>query len=276
MKNKVLIAAVIILLGIGVNACRTENNTPDDSKPVNISTPTPKPGEDVREDDNTKDDVNGKADNNKGETEADNVTSTPVPTEIPADLISTPTPVPEPEYEDASDALYSMSIAECEKVLSKITGTGYSFKVTEKEADIDGTVYCVFEVSDLNGAITPYMAVDREDGAVAYYSDGKLYDFTAFPPDNAEVPDSDTETKDEASDYLSGFSKEQLGLPKELDEYALSQDEWTSVIDGNECYCINVFEKSGANGILTAVYYVSVDMTEVYRLDEDGNFAEVK
>ena len=71
---------------------------------------------------------------------------------------------------------------------------------------------------------------------------------------------------------LKGLSKEKLGLAKELSEYdEITYDDWTTIVNGVSCYSLNVFEQSNGKMRLRGTYYVSLDGSQLYKLDGETN-----
>lgn len=80
-------------------------------------------------------------------------------------------------------------------------------------------------------------------------------------------------TADGAVKVLSGVSLDLLGLPQDIGSYKTEVDEWTSMVQAKECYCINVIT---SEGYTAGIYYVSVDGTRIYSVDEEGSFNPIK
>ncbi len=80
-------------------------------------------------------------------------------------------------------------------------------------------------------------------------------------------------TADGAVKVLSGVSLDLLGLPKDIGTYKTEVDEWTSMVQATECYCINVIT---SEGYTAGIFYVAVDGTKLYSVDEEGNFNPIK
>ena len=56
------------------------------------------------------------------------------------------------------------------------------------------------------------------------------------------------------------------------DECSLALDNWKTVVDGEESYCLNVFYQ----GALAGNIYFTEDAEHVYYLDEFGEFVKVR
>ena len=79
-----------------------------------------------------------------------------------------------------------------------------------------------------------------------------------------------------AEEVLRGVAKSKLKLDKNLSEYRLEIDDYTSNFPGRdkEYVGVNVLQKD--SGMLVAIYYVAVDGTEILREREDGEFDTIK
>lgn len=72
---------------------------------------------------------------------------------------------------------------------------------------------------------------------------------------------------------LSGVSLDLLGLPKDISTYRTEVDNWTSMVQATECYCINVITN---DGYTEGIFYVAVDGSRIFSVDEEGNFNPIK
>lgn len=86
----------------------------------------------------------------------------------------------------------------------------------------------------------------------------------ATPEPTPDVPKNLTEA--EAVEYLKSISADRLALPMDIGECKLEVDSWTSMIMATDCYCVNVLHP---DGYLLGMYYVAVDGSVVYRMNED-------
>ncbi len=73
-------------------------------------------------------------------------------------------------------------------------------------------------------------------------------------------------TEDEAVAYVKSISADRLQLPGDISLYRLEVDSWTSMIYGVDCYCVNVLHP---DGYMVGMYFVAVDGSVVYRMNED-------
>ena len=75
-----------------------------------------------------------------------------------------------------------------------------------------------------------------------------------------------------AVEKLKGLSASKLKLPSDPSKYTYEPDDWTSVIEGKECVCVNVLS---ADGLRVGVYYVAVDGSKIFREAEDNVFETI-
>lgn len=75
-----------------------------------------------------------------------------------------------------------------------------------------------------------------------------------------------------AVEKLKGLSAAKLKLPADPSKYTYEPDDWTSVIEGKECVCVNVLS---ADGLRVGVYYVAVDGSKIFREAEDNVFETI-
>lgn len=203
---------------------------------------------------------------------------TPVPTTEPdptkaATATQTPTKAPTPTEESVKQ----VTAAEALTVLRKeIDETIYTISMLNDHLMLgDGKEYYMFCISDETGDLEPLLLVEKETGAIKCYTlEGVLSDFSGFPLDKVEKPEPSSSeiSKEKALELLKAVSKEKLGLAKELSEYdEITYDDWTTMVNGNACYSLNVFELSNGKMRLRGTYYVSLDGSKLYKLDGETN-----
>lgn len=195
------------------------------------------------------------------------VTATQAPTQ-------TPTKAPTPTEE----LVKQITAAEALTVLRKeIDETTYTISMLNDHLMLgDGKEYYMFCISDATGDLEPLLLVEKETGVIKCYTlEGVLSDFSGFPLDKVETPEKLTTSeisKEKALELLKTVSKEKLGLAKELSEYdEVTYDDWTTMVNGNACYSLNVFELSNGKMRLRGTYYVSLDGSKLYKLDGETN-----
>ncbi len=149
---------------------------------------------------------------------------------------------------------------------------------TVGEYSFDGVEYYHYEISDSSANPIADVLVDREEGGLYYLNaDGVIGAFTQFPPDGTQtvLPDG-TISREEALALLSACTPDSLGLTDELSAYTVQFDSWTTIVEGKECYGINVYEETETGSWLAGVYYAALDGSILYRLGgEDGTFIEI-
>lgn len=225
-----------------------------------------------------------------------NITGTPgvlTPTEsitdpaLPEDTTVTPTSTPfvtsEPNItpEQGGDALpeYKINQGEAKQAIRlKIPDTAYKIDLLDDHLLLDGKMYYLYQISCDGEAIEPGVIVDTQDGTVLYYNNsGQITDLVSFPPDKVEIIETkdETVTRDNVAEVIGALSKEKLNLSKDFSKYKISVDEWTSVVLGKECLCVDVFDTVDGKRQLAGVYYAALDGTVIYRLDEDSNFIKI-
>ena len=91
-------------------------------------------------------------------------------------------------------------------------------------------------------------------------------------PTDTPTPVPTQSLEDHASAVLRGFSRSKLKLDKDLSEYRLEIDDYTSNFPGRdkEYVGVNVLQKD--KDALVAIFYVAVDGSEILREREDGEF----
>ena len=194
-------------------------------------------------------------------TEAPTPTSTPAPTGTPSPVPPTPTQGP-------------ISTAEAKGLLLDEIGAGYDAEYTG-DAKTGGAAYYLFTVSDSAHTYTPQIAVNVNSKEIFYfYSQDELVEFANFPPDNLESAggednegQEDGFTAQDAVELLKGLMPSELGLPAGLSEYTILVDEWTTMVYGLECYCVNAYAELENRKQLMGVYFVAVDGSAAYRSD---------
>ena len=193
---------------------------------------------------------------------AEEPTATPTPTSTPIPT-STPTPTQGP-----------ITASEAKAVLLDEIGAGYEAEHTG-DAKTGGAEYYLFTVSDSAHTYTPQIAVDANSKEIYYfYSQDELVEFANFPPDNLESAGGDENdgqeegfTAQDAVNLLNGLTEAELGLPAKLSEYTILVDEWTTMVYGLECYCVNAYAELVNRKQLMGVYFVAVDGSAAYRSD---------
>ncbi len=196
------------------------------------------------------------------EPSTDNSSSTDLPTEAPSPT-ATPSPTPVP-----------LTVEEAKELL--LTKIGHAYEAEKEDsAELSGTGYFLFRVSDEERSYEPLLAVNAVTKEIFYfYSRDEIVELVDFPPDNVEgVGGEETSGEDDgfssedAVALLKGISAADLGLPAALSEYTILVDEWTTMVYGQECYCINAYAELENRKQLMGVYFVAVDGSTAFRSD---------
>lgn len=199
-------------------------------------------------------------------------TTAPQPTETPAPT-GTPTPTPTP--------LPVLSVTEAEKVVAdKVDTTVYNVQLFDEDLVVGNGSYYQFGAIKNQEIISPFLVVSKQDGSLHFYdsTEGTVFDFTKFPlyaeatptPVPTEAPSKELTAK-EAYEVLCTYSKESLRISKEVKEYDAEYGEELTLIDGVNCYRINLSEFSNGKVRNRGEFYVSVDGTRCYYIDSDTN-----
>lgn len=197
-------------------------------------------------------------------TPAPGVTITPT---VTATLEPTPTPV----------VLLTQKEAE-EKLKEKIDIKKYTYLLSDDNLNIEGKMYFTYVISEGGVELEPSIIIDAQDGTLSLYdSDGNVTEFSKFPVDKTESISSETSeiTQEAALTLLKKVKKEKLGLANKLSSYTIVTDEWTTIINGDVCYCFNVYESSEESQ-LVGRFYVSTNGIAIYKFDdENGEFLKI-
>ena len=277
MKKRKLVVCIysVLILTLLVSCKKVIFNGSDDPLPTTPATPTtaaaknPDEGK-TPEQVPTKDPL--QATSTPSPTAATAVTEAPVATSTPVPT-STTTPAPEPTPTQGP-----ITVSEAKAVLLGEIGAGYEAEYTG-DAKTGGAEYYLFTVSDSAHTYTPQIAVNANSKEIFYYySQDELAEFANFPPDNLESAGGEDGkgdgnegenafTSQSAVDLLMGLTAAELGLPAKLSEYTILVDEWTTMVYGLECYCVNAYAELENRKQLMGVYFVAVDGSAAYRSD---------
>lgn len=212
-----------------------------------------------------------------------NATSKPSarPTEPPAatqGATDTPgtSPVPTPTEVPV------LSVEEAKEILRRnisLAVDAYGIELLDDHLMIDGEEYYNFCINDTEGnAMTPLLIVEKKEGNLLCYDyAGIVSPFSKFPLDKTETGGTGEKviTAEEAKKVLSGYSGKALGLANEPSFYKMTADDWTTMVSGKMCYGINLFETTDGRQKFRGVYYVALDGSAVYSVDEvTGDFIE--
>lgn len=191
------------------------------------------------------------------------------PTEASKPLTPSPKPTATPTPTEA--VREPATLEEAMALLQTAIGADYSVKQAGTVL-IGDTAYYLFEAGDASRVYSPLLAVEANSRVPVYfYSSDEIVELTKFPPDNLESVGGETTgdegdfSKDDAIALLGTLSAEQLELPAALSEYTVMADDWTTMVYGTECYCINVYAELTDRKQLMGVFFVAVDGADIYR-----------
>ena len=196
-------------------------------------------------------------------------TATPQPTETPQ-ATQTPTPTPTPAV-DVEQAL---------KLVKDKIDAKYNVQLINDHLRLGNHEYYQFGVIENQEFLYPFFVVDKFEEIVYFYdsSDQTVFDFTKFPivqqttptPTPTKVEKKELTAK-EAYEVLCTYSKESLKIAKNVTEYNAEYGDELTLIDGNQCYRVNLSEISGGKVRNRGEFYISIDGTKCYYIDSDTN-----
>lgn len=205
--------------------------------------------------------------------------NTPVPTKTPEptkvvtpDVKPTVTPVPTPTEEPV------LSLEEAKKIVERIvTLDRYTIELLDDHLMIDGSEYYAFCINDAAGeSMEPLLIVERKEGTLLCYDiSGVVASIEKFPLDKTETGSDGATLLDaeEAKRVLLGYSAKKLGTAKEPEAYDMTVDDWTTIVEGLECYGVNLFETIDGKQKFRGTFYVAMDKSAVYSKDDvTGDF----
>lgn len=212
----------------------------------------------------------------KDNTDQVTITPTPAPT-------ATPTVTPTPEEQIPEDTNFISEADAIKNIQKSIGERGYTIELLDDHLTVEENEYYVFQVSDSSTAIEPGIIVDKVSGELScYYKDGKIGPFEEHPLYTQPAKEQDESngkfTKEAALAKLSEVPAETLNLPMSLSEYTIIYDDWTTIVNGVECYGINVFaDAKDDEKINMGLYYVALDGSIMFQYDGlNDDFVEIK
>lgn len=204
------------------------------------------------------------------------VTETPEPT-APPEPTNTPTPAPTP----ALNAEEAMAVVKAE-----VDAALYDIQMINENLQVGNGSYYQFGAISGQEFIYPFLVVNKADGSLHFYdsTEDTVFDFTKFPlkaeatptPEPTKAP-MGTLSAEEAYGVLCTYSKDALHIAKEVKEYDAEYGNELTLINGVDCYRINLSEFSNGKVRNRGEFYVSVDGTKCYYIDSNTNeFVEAK
>jgi len=206
------------------------------------------------------------------ETRVPEPTATTAPQETPEPTAtSTPSPTPTP----------ALSMTDAEAVVTgKVDTSVYDVQLMNEHLVVGNRSYYQFGAIKDQKIIAPFFVVSKADGSLHFYdsTEDTVFDFTKFPlyaeatatPTPTAVPVSRLTAK-QAYEVLCTYSKDALNIAKEVKEYDAEYDDELTLINGIDCYRINLSEFSNGKVRNRGEFYVSVDGTKCYYIDNNTN-----
>lgn len=249
-----LIAVVLVVVLVSKYTKDQKDKNKETPAGVTELTGTPAP----------EDSVGGPEDREEG---PEDITGDPEATKPPMTK-PTAAPTPEPTPTEVPD----LTLAEAKKRVADIVELdAYSIELLDDHMMLDGYEYFSFCINDANGeSIPPLLIVEKKTGEIFCYDDTGASYVERFPLDKTEAGGS-TETTlsvEKAKEMLGKYSGEALGLDKPASSYNMSADEWTTIVEGIECYGINLTETAGGKERFRGTFYVAMDGSAVYSMDD--------
>ena len=170
-----------------------------------------------------------------------------------------------------------ISDKEALKNIQDIVGErGYNFELLDNNLTIENEIYYLYQISDSNGPFKPNVLVNKITGELfCYYSDGSIAAFSEHPlyvdSDKTEQTSAEEISKQEALDRLRGIQAKDLGLSKELSEYSIDFDDWTTNVNDVECYGINVYTEEEKQRSVIGQFYVALDGSSMFKYDSEAD-----
>ena len=170
-----------------------------------------------------------------------------------------------------------ISDKEALKKIQDIVGErGYNFELLDNNLTIENETYYLYQISDSIGPFKPGVLVNKLTGELfCYYSDGSIAAFSEHPlyvdPDKTEQTGAEEISQQDALDRLRRIPAKDLGLPKELSEYSVDFDGWTTNVDDVECYGINAYAEEEKQMIVIGQFYVALDGSSMFKYDSEAD-----
>ena len=148
----------------------------------------------------------------------------------------------------------------------------FSIELLDDHLYIDGDEYYSFCINDVFGkSYEPLLLVNKETGEISCYSDGGVSVFTKFPLDKTEEKTENPGTADSswAEEQLKVCGAERLSLSHDISEYVFKADEWTSMIQGKECFGVDCFLLDNGTERYCGTYYVETGNGFIYSINDE-------
>lgn len=230
--------------------------------------------------------------NTETPTENQKVTTAPVPTATPAattaptntpvpTVTKAPTATPTPTNTPTPTPTPALSAKEAQKIVEKkVDNSLYKIQLVNENLKVGNNRYYQFGAILGQGFVSPFLVVDTATSEVYSYDSTTqtVFDFTGLPekaeptkePTPTPVPTKEL-TAEEAYQVLCTYSKEALQTTKEVKEYDAEYGTELTLINGKNCYRINLSEVVNGKVRNRGEFYVSVDGTKCYYVDSMTN-----
>lgn len=86
-------------------------------------------------------------------------------------------------------------------------------------------------------------------------------------PEPPKVKEEEGLSRNQAMDKLNDFAPEVLGLPEPASTYVKIPQVGRTMVDGKDCYMVNVYRKQETANIIMGIYAVALDKSAVYKYD---------
>jgi len=212
----------------------------------------------------------------KEPTIAPEATNTPIPTNTP-----TATPTPAPTNTPTPTPTPALTATEAEKIVkAKVDTSVYDIQLINENLKVGNDRYYQFGAIKNQEFVSPFLVVNMADGSLHFYdsTEGTVFDFTKFPLKEEAAPTATPTpvpvgklTAKEAYEVLCSYSKEALHIAKEVKEYDAEYGDELTLINGIDCYRINLSEVSNGKVRNRGEFYISVDGTKCYYINSDTN-----
>lgn len=173
---------------------------------------------------------------------------------------------------NSDDEVAISSTEAIQMILDEIGDTGYTIELLNEEFTFEKNKYYLYQVFDGATKIEPKLIVDKKTKEILCYKlDETTASFQEFPlyTDQADTSENSVNefTKEDALDQLTKLSAKELGLPAKLKGYSIVFDDWTTNVNGVDCYGINAYSKVDGKFVNMGLFYVATDGSVMYKFD---------
>ncbi|MGN0506350.1 MAG: hypothetical protein ACI4FZ_07295 [Lachnospiraceae bacterium] len=217
-----------------------------------------------------------------GPTKEPETTPTPIPTSAPT---VTPEATPKPTETIPTPTPVAISPEDAIASIKQMVDTSvYEIELLNDHLSIEDNEYYQFLITESGRDLEPFLIVDKGTGSIWCYDvSGKVSECRKFPLDDASstgntgISSNGTITAEQAYDVLCTYSKEKLGLAKEVTEYTPEYDSTLTLVKGMNCYRINLTEVLNGKVRNRGEFYISIDGKQCFCIDNDlGEFIPIQ